>query len=410
MLGAFAALLGAIGGDGARPAIDATSSLLTSPAALAPGGEDGEPSLLDQLASLLGELEAARPDDQPPSSELVDRLDDLLDGLAALFPPTAELPPLPEDGPLAAFAQRAGELVAPLGAEGEALAARLRALAAALAAAPSAEALAASGGTKGLEAALQALLGKPVDVSPAAQTRPLGEARLETPDMALHAPSPQQVRTRTEPSAPIRPAASEPNGAQGRTEASPAGLAASAGLVETTPGELDADGQPLTPLQGRPELGAGAKLVQSAYNAPASQVNVPQLAYEIVRQVQAGNSRFQIRLDPPELGRIDVRLDMDGSGTVNARLTVERAETLDLLQRDQRALERALMQAGLDGTKTNLEFSLRQNPFSNAQGDGRDPDFYGNAGLDGTEPDRPETERAILYRGIARPGGLDLFV
>ena len=56
------------------------------------------------------------------------------------------------------------------------------------------------------------------------------------------------------------------------------------------------------------------------------------------------------------------------AGQVNARLTVERAETLDLLQRDQRALERALAQAGLDASKTNLEFSLKQNPFAGQDG------------------------------------------
>ena len=116
-----------------------------------------------------------------------------------------------------------------------------------------------------------------------------------------------------------------------------------------------------------------ARAVHAAYQAPVQQVNLPQVAFELARQVEAGNTRFQIRLDPPELGRIDVRLDLDGSGTVNARMVVERAETLDLMQRDQRALQQALQQAGLDATKTNLEFSLRQNPFARhfGGGDGR---------------------------------------
>src|SRR5262249_51779087 len=38
------------------------------------------------------------------------------------------------------------------------------------------------------------------------------------------------------------------------------------------------------------------------------------LAVEIAARAQAGQSRFEIRLDPPELGRIDVRLDIDRSG------------------------------------------------------------------------------------------------
>ena len=55
---------------------------------------------------------------------------------------------------------------------------------------------------------------------------------------------------------------------------------------------------------------------------------------------------------------------------------VERPETLDLMMRDQRALQQALQQAGLDASKTSLEFSLRQNPFGTGadtgQGSGSD--------------------------------------
>jgi flagellar hook-length control protein FliK len=53
-----------------------------------------------------------------------------------------------------------------------------------------------------------------------------------------------------------------------------------------------------------------------------------------------GKNRFEIRLDPPELGRIEVRIDVDHDG--NARLTVDRADTYDLLRRDAAGLERAL--------------------------------------------------------------------
>ena len=52
----------------------------------------------------------------------------------------------------------------------------------------------------------------------------------------------------------------------------------------------------------------------------------------IAAQAQSGKSRFEIRLDPPELGRIDVQLNVDSSGNVSSRLVVERPETLDLLR------------------------------------------------------------------------------
>ncbi|MDB5540150.1 MAG: hypothetical protein JWQ89_1877 [Devosia sp.] len=156
-----------------------------------------------------------------------------------------------------------------------------------------------------------------------------------------------------------------------------------------------------------------ARSIHAAYQTPVQQVNLPQVAFEVVRQFEAGNSRFQIRLDPPELGRIDVKLDVDKSGTVNARMTVERPETLDLMQRDHRALQQALQQAGLDTSKTNLEFSLRQNPFAQqgGMGDGRgsQPGFAGRGDGFGADDTAPEAA-ATTYRGTVSAGGVNLFV
>jgi flagellar hook-length control protein FliK len=58
-----------------------------------------------------------------------------------------------------------------------------------------------------------------------------------------------------------------------------------------------------------------------------------------------GKNRFEIRLDPPELGRIEIRIDVDHDGNVTSRLTVDRADTYDLLRRDAAGLERALQDA-----------------------------------------------------------------
>ena len=93
---------------------------------------------------------------------------------------------------------------------------------------------------------------------------------------------------------------------------------------------------------------------------PVHFVPVAGIAVEIAAQSLAGKNRFEIRLDPPELGRIDVRLEIDGDGHVKSRLIVERSETLDMLRRDAPQLERALQQAGLKTADNALEFSLRQ--------------------------------------------------
>lgn len=153
---------------------------------------------------------------------------------------------------------------------------------------------------------------------------------------------------------------------------------------------------------------AAPRVVQAGYQTSQQQINLPQIAFELARQVDSGNTRFQIRLDPPELGRIDVKLDIDSNGQVNARLTVEKAETLDLMQRDQRALERALQQAGLDANKTNLEFSLKQNPFAGDQNE-RSGHESGTADLGEDNAEGVETPPAVtLYRGALQASGLNI--
>ena len=178
------------------------------------------------------------------------------------------------------------------------------------------------------------------------------------------------------------------------------------------PAAATADKQPeaqggLQPVPAaRVDIVAAPRVVQAGYQTSQQQLNLPQLAFEIVRQASDGNTRFQIRLDPPELGRIDVKLDIDKAGQVHARLTVEKAETLDLMQRDQRGLERALQQAGLDGTRTNLEFSLKQNPFSGGQHgqDGGNPVFGDEASVEAD--DVPPTVN--LYRGSLSASGVNI--
>lgn len=117
-----------------------------------------------------------------------------------------------------------------------------------------------------------------------------------------------------------------------------------------------------------------------AATAPASLIAQPgpqavaiplsDIAVEIAGKALAGKNRFDIRLDPPELGRIEVRLDVDRDGNVTSRLTVDRADTLSLLQRDASGLERALQDAGLKTTENGLQFSLRDQSMGQQQASG----------------------------------------
>jgi flagellar hook-length control protein FliK len=95
------------------------------------------------------------------------------------------------------------------------------------------------------------------------------------------------------------------------------------------------------------------------------------LAMEIAASAKSGKSRFEIRLDPADLGRIDVRIDIDRNGQVTSHLTVEKPETLSMLRQDAPQLQRALDDAGLKTGNGGLQFSLRDQS-SSGQNSGND--------------------------------------
>ncbi|MEA2903494.1 MAG: flagellar hook-length control protein FliK, partial [Alphaproteobacteria bacterium] len=118
-----------------------------------------------------------------------------------------------------------------------------------------------------------------------------------------------------------------------------------------------------TPANTIPATTATA-IAPAQIQAQAVAVPLSGVAFEIAAQAHAGRHHFEIRLDPPELGRIDVKLDVDRDGNVSTRLVVDRSDTLDLLKRDASSLERALQQAGLKTSEHGLDFSLRQHAFA----------------------------------------------
>jgi hypothetical protein len=54
-----------------------------------------------------------------------------------------------------------------------------------------------------------------------------------------------------------------------------------------------------------------------------------------------------MKLEPPDLGRLEIRIDRSPDAPARVDITVERPETLTLLLRDQPQLQRALDQAGV---------------------------------------------------------------
>ena len=95
-------------------------------------------------------------------------------------------------------------------------------------------------------------------------------------------------------------------------------------------------------------------------SAEPAKPNMPALAVEIAAKSQSGAKQFDIRLDPPELGRVEIRLSIDAAGKASAHLSADQPQTLDLLQKDAASLTRALREAGLNVSQDGLNFSLRQ--------------------------------------------------
>ncbi len=161
-------------------------------------------------------------------------------------------------------------------------------------------------------------------------------------------------------------------------------------LVSASPGGLPADGALLSgeglsgtgvsegTISGQVAASLDGALAANNLRSglPQAATPVASLAVQIASRAEQGARRFEIRMDPPELGRIDVRLKIDESGNVSTRLMVERPETLDLLQRDARALERALADAGLKTDEGGVRMSLRQDSSEqrafSGSGDGSD--------------------------------------
>ena len=123
----------------------------------------------------------------------------------------------------------------------------------------------------------------------------------------------------------------------------------------------------------------------------------------------AGKNHFEIRLDPPELGRIEVRIDVDRDGHVTSRLIADRSDTLDLLRRDASGLERALQDAGLKTTDNGLQFSLRDQTTGRQQSNMPAPPIAQIVVNDSSLSINDATQRNYSRLAVLR-GGIDIRV
>lgn len=85
-----------------------------------------------------------------------------------------------------------------------------------------------------------------------------------------------------------------------------------------------------------------------------------QVAREIIRRFDGESTRFELRLDPPELGRVDVKLEVSRDQRVTAIVAADSPQALAEFIRHARDLEQSLNAAGLQLTENGLTFDLRQ--------------------------------------------------
>lgn len=123
--------------------------------------------------------------------------------------------------------------------------------------------------------------------------------------------------------------------------------------------KLSQDQMPwLAPMDTAPRPADAPLPSQAARGEAAPPPPTRQLAPVLVSMALGrGGDALTITLDPIELGRVEVSISQ-GKEAGQVRIVAERPETLALLQRDQRELDRALSQAGLGDLGRSIAFSL----------------------------------------------------
>jgi flagellar hook-length control protein FliK len=130
--------------------------------------------------------------------------------------------------------------------------------------------------------------------------------------------------------------------------------------------------RPVTALAGIGATQAADKPAQAqaaqaprAPRVPLQQQVMEQINVHIDKAVKDGVDTVKIQLKPLDLGKIEIKLEMV-DGRVSATVTADKPETLALLQRDSKGLEKALEDAGLKPDGYGTSFNLRGEHQNNA--------------------------------------------
>lgn len=160
------------------------------------------------------------------------------------------------------------------------------------------------------------------------------------------------------PAASTNPAVTEPSGAgvSNRTE-----MRDAVGPEETPVDPFAAESEVPAPA-ARSDSATPAAVARTDAAAVAGRMSfdaLAQVSAQIIRRLETRTTRFDMELNPVELGRVDVRLDIDAEGRLAARLAFDNpAAALDLRGRVD-DLRRELQQAGFQLADDAFSFTDR---------------------------------------------------
>lgn len=176
-------------------------------------------------------------------------------------------------------------------------------------------------------------------------------------------PAPQAVEPKTPDANAAKSAAAAPNAAA-KVQTAKAVTAPAAAGEPAPAAQVASSAADTTQVASTSTAAAQASThVQHAAADTGTQRAAPaaaQVAREIVRRFDGGNTSFELRLDPAELGRVEIRMDVSRDHKVTAVITADNPQALTELARQARELEAQLQSAGLQLSDNGLSFDLRQ--------------------------------------------------
>lgn len=119
----------------------------------------------------------------------------------------------------------------------------------------------------------------------------------------------------------------------------------------------------------------------TAHHAPAPEPATRDFAKLLARRLDQGATQFELRLDPPSLGKVEASLRIGDDGDNILALKFENQSTLDLFARDDAALRNAMAGAGFDFARDRMIFTLAQEDQSGDASESTDPASLSGAPL-----------------------------